>query len=263
MPNKVSINIISAALLVNVMRFYSNSRSVTPVVGTILIVALVVIIAASIGFVSLGFADDISSEPQFSSVSLEAVGVQGPGSNSVGNGSHIRIPNADQCEYYHTVIVLEHNGGNNFDSEDLEYDIELSNDDDTLRGTFNDSVSNPGVTAQAGDQILIALDSNVGVTGNEDFEGGTDCGESGGSSDSRSAVLFGDKNAWNPSDAGSVGELFDIADTFLDGEDHSIDEVSVRIRHMPSNTILVETETSNVIVVDEYEEDEPRTALFP
>lgn len=203
-----------------------DSRGVSPVIGVVLLVAITVLLAATVGVFATSFSDS-QSEPQYSSVTIESV------EKSDGDDIEIPMPAEDLCEFYHVAIRMEHQGGNSFDSGELEYLIEVSGDDGTtLSGRFNESVANPGVTARAGDEIVIGLDSDTSKANCDD---------------SKSTVLFDGDLAWNPDEAGQVGDLYDIHDTFLEPETEELTTIRVRIVHLPSETILVDETERNII----------------
>lgn len=109
-----------------------------------------------------------------------------------------------------------------------------SRDDDTL-GRFNESVTRSRVRASAGDEIVIALDSDTSKA---------NCG--GGASDSKSTVLFEGEPAWHQDEAGQVGGLWDIHNTFLSASE-TLTEVHVRIVHTPSDTIIVDETYDDIV----------------
>lgn len=206
----------------------NNERGVSPVIAVVLMVVIVVLLAAVVGILVTGIADNGPGDPQYSAVTVTGV------EKSSGN---IEVPEASGCQHFHVVIRMVHTEGDAFDSEDLEYVIEASGETETLSGRFNRSVATPGVTATAGDEIVIALDSDT------DFE---DCGS--GPEDSKSVVLFEGEEAWNPDAAGQVGDLYNIHNTFLaSGSPDDLEEIRIRIVHTPSETIIVDTTEDNIV----------------
>ena len=216
-------------------QFLGANRSVSPVVGTILLVATTIIVAASIGFVALDYTDDVASEPnRLSTVDLESVQIDEDYVNSF-----VGSLDDEQCQYYHLVIELTHTQGDPLDSDELEYAIDLVGENGTqLSGTFNTSVAKPGATATSGDSIFIAIDSDT----NQEY-----CGNA--AEESKSAVLLGGDLAWDPDTAGQVGDLFDTHNTYLDGNnaDDTLEKLTLRIEHVPTGTIVIEEETTSIV----------------
>lgn len=208
----------------------SDPRGVSPVIGVVLLVAMTVMLAATVGVMVTGLADDGPDSPQYTTIEVESV------EKSVDG---IEVPDAGDCQHYHLVIRLTHTGGNSLDSEDLEYVIDVSGDDGTtLSGRFDESVARSGATAKAGDEILIAIDSDTDEA---------NCGED--SEDSKSTVLLGGQPAWHHDEAGQVGGLWNTYATFLSHDDETLTDVHVRIIHTPSDTMLVDETTDDVVDV--------------
>ena len=214
----------------------SVDRAVSPVVGIVLLVAVTVVVAASVGYVAVGTTDRIADEPsRLSTVDLVGAQIDDESVESFEGSLDSRL-----CQRYHLVIELVHEQGDPLDSEDLAYTIELVGEEGTtLTGTFNTSVAEPGATATAGDSIFIAIDSD---TSHSD-----DCGSD--YTESKSAVLLGGDLAWDPNKAGQVGDLYDTHNTYLDDSnaDDTLAAVTVRIEHVPTGTIVVEDRTTQIV----------------
>lgn len=219
-------------------RFLTATRSVSPVVGTILLVAAAIVVAASIGFVALDYTDEVADEPsRLSTVDIVGVQVDDESVESFEGSLDSNL-----CQRYHLVIELTHTHGDPFDSDALEYTIELVGEQgDTLSGTFDTSVAKPGATATAGDSIFIAIDSDSSPSSPPECGNNVD--------ESKSAVLLGGQLAWDPDTAGQVGDLYNTHNTFLD-ENNAADElaeVTLRIEHVPTGTIVIEERTTSIV----------------
>lgn len=204
------------------LRLRRESRGVSPVIGVVLMVAITVVLAGVMGVLVTGIGDDGPGGPQYTTVTVDSV-------EKSSGPIHVPTSESNDCEYYHLVIELTHQEGATLDSSDLEYVIDVSGDQGTtLSGRFNESVARSGVRASAGDEIVIALDSDTSKA---------NCG--GGASDSMSTVLFDGEPAWHQDEAGQVGGLWDIHNTFLSASE-TLTDVHVRIVHTPSDTIIVD-----------------------
>lgn len=132
----------------------NGDRGVSPVIGTILMVAIAVILAAVVGSFVLGIGGDLSQSPQVSlDVSDAADDVDNEGVNS-GDGPD-------------DIIVIEHSGGDSLESSNLEL---------TVTNTSGESYSLEELpeTISAGDRITLTeirgsgaprADAEVGGTG--------------------------------------------------------------------------------------------------
>lgn len=210
-----------------------DSQAVSPVIGVVLMVAITVVLAAVLGVMVTGIGDDGPGGPQYTTVSVDSV-------EKTTGDIHVPTSESGDCEYYHLVIRMTHQQGATLDSSDLEYVIDVSGDDGTtLSGRFNESVARSGVSASAGDEIVIALDSNTSR--------GAACG--GSPSDSKSTVLFDGEPAWHQDEAGQVGELWDIYARILNDPAVTLAEVHVRIVHTPSDTIIVDETYDDIVDV--------------
>ena len=206
-----------------------GSRGVAPVIGVVLLVAITVLLATAVGAVVYTFGENEPQAPLQASLTIQSV---------EKSDEHIVVPQESVCGYYHLTIRMSHHSGDTLNSGELEYLIEISGEDGSaLSGQFNESVAEPDVTANAGDELVIALDSNTTAP-----EG--DCG-TGGAEGSKSAVLFGDDAAWDPDAVGQVGDLADIYGTYLDNGE-GIVSVRVRVVHTPSETIVIDQTTTDI-----------------
>ena len=215
----------------------SADRAVSPVVGIVLLVAVTVVVAASVGYVAVGTTDRIADEPsRMSTVDLVGAQVDDESVESFEGSLDSGL-----CQRYHLVIELVHEQGEPLDSEDLAYSIELVGETGTtLTGTFNTSVAEPGASTTAGDSIFIAIDSDS--SGSSPPECGSDYTES------KSAVLLGGDLAWDPDKAGQVGDLYNTHNTYLDPTStDNLAAVTVRIEHVPTGTIVVEDRTTRIV----------------
>lgn len=204
------------------------SRGVSPVIGVVLMVAITVVLAATVGAMMATFDDETQGAPQYTAVTIDGV-------QKSSGPIHVPTSETDDCEHFHLVLEMTPLEGASLDSTDLEYYVEVSGDDGTtLSGRFTESVARSGVSASAGEQIVIALDSDT----DEDFCGGP-------ASDSKSTVLFGGEPAWHQDEAGQVGGLYDIHNTFLSASE-TLTEVHVRIVHTPSDTIIVDETADDI-----------------
>lgn len=208
------------------------ARGVSPVIGVVLMVAITVILASVVGVLVTGIGEQGPDAPQYTTVTVDSV-------EKSDDGIYVPTAEAGDCEHFHLVISLTHQEGATLDSTDLEYVVEVSGDGGTtLSGRFNESVARSGVTAAAGDEIVIALDSDIDYA---------DC-DGSSASDSQSTVLLDGEPAWHQDEAGQVGDLWDIYATFLDTSE-TLTEVRVRIVHTPSDTIIVDETTDDVVDV--------------
>lgn len=208
------------------------ARGVSPVIGVVLMVAITVILASVVGVMVTGIGDQGPDAPQYTTVTIDSV-------EKSSDGIYVPTAESGDCEHYHLVISLTHQEGATLDSTDLEYVIDVSGEHGTtLSGRFNESVARSEVTASAGDEIVIALDSDI------DF---ADC-DGSSASDSKSTVLFDGTQAWHQDEAGQVGELWNIYATFL-GTSETLTEVHIRIVHTPSETIIVDETTDDIVDV--------------
>jgi len=206
-----------------------NARGAVPVVGIILMVGVGILLAGGVGIFVQTLTDSATTEePNFSAVGISSV---------EASNEDILVPaleEGDQCEYYHVVITIDHGGGDPFTSEDLQYQVEVSGSDETLSGAFTSEDVNPGETVSAGEQVVIALDSDTDPCG-------------GSPEDSENAIVFDGEPAWFPEDVGQAGDLYDIHNTFLeDGSPDDLEAIEVQIIHEPTDTIIVDERTTDI-----------------
>ena len=216
-----------------------GSRGVAPVIGVVLLVAITVLLAAAAGAMVYTFGENEPQAPLQASLTIQSV-------EKSADNITIAVDDEDVCADYHVVVTMEHRGGETLDSGDLEYVVEVSGDEGTtLSGRFNESVATPGVTASAGDEIVLGLDSDT------DAEGPCDAG--GVPEASNNTVVFGGEPAWDPEEASQVGDLWKIHDTYLDenNADDTLTEVRVRIVHLPSETVVIDETEDDIVDLDE------------
>jgi flagellin-like protein len=105
-------------------------RGVTPVIGTILVVAVVVVLAAAIGATTLGFTEDINEPPAKAVLDL-----------------NFKEADAEEPDWEKFLWRLEltHNGGDNVNGEDII--VYLNHGDVRLTGEYNGTLSS-GETAE-------------------------------------------------------------------------------------------------------------------
>lgn len=118
----------------------NKDRGVSPVIATILMVAITVILAAVIGSFVLGIGGDLSQSPQ---VSLD---VSDAADDVDNDGNPNNNPDNDGPD---DIIVIEHNGGDSLESSNLEL---------TVTNTSGESYALeelPG-TITTGDRITLA-----------------------------------------------------------------------------------------------------------
>ncbi|MGM0606443.1 MAG: type IV pilin [Halobacteriota archaeon] len=107
-------------------RLLHDDSAVSPVIGTILMVAITVILAAVIGTFVLGFGDDIDSTPN----------------------SKLDVSNDSA-----STVTLTHNGGDQLDLSEVTVLVD---------GTVaNDSVETARQTLGAGEDVTVDLDGNT------------------------------------------------------------------------------------------------------
>lgn len=205
------------------------SRGQSAVVGNLLLVAVVIVAAGVLGVAFIDIATDVDSAPEQASVTIAEV--------TASNNDIVVDAVDDDCDAYHLVITMEHAGGAEFSSSDLEYVVELNGfGDEQLSGRFNSTAATPEVTVSSGEQIVVAIDTDTDPT---------DCNLR--YDESQSAIVFGGETAWQPDDVGTAGELWDTHNTFMeDGSPDDLATVRVRIVDTGTDTVLVDEATSNI-----------------
>lgn len=210
-----------------------GDRSVSPVIGIVLIVALTIILAASIAFFAFSIGDrNLTDSPQFSSVEITDV-------NASDDDIHVsQLDDGETCAHYHLVITVSHQAGDDFTSDDLEYYIEVSGEDKTNEGRFISDDADPGRTATSGDDIIIALDADT----SGEFE---NC--KGEHEQSAVAIAFAGEPAWQPQPAEEEGELGNLHNTFFEeGSPDNLEEVSVTIIQDSTDTVIIDDSTTDI-----------------
>lgn len=207
-------------------------RAVAPVVGTLLLVAIVVLLAGTVVLSFDAVVDERSlSEPQFSGVQITDV--------EADDGS-IEVPalqQDDQCGSYHLVITIEHLGGDGFTSDELEYRIDAVGEETTVSGTFTSNDANPGATARAGDEIVIALDGDTNVD---------DCGVEGEFDESYIGLVFAGEPAWSPQQPPDAEGLGSLHNTFFEPDTENLQAVRVTIIQDSTRTIIIDDTTTDI-----------------
>ena len=209
-----------------------KDRAVTPVVGTVLIVAIVIILASVVAVTVFSEVDQESLDaPQYTNVQITDVEASdGPIEvSSLGVG--------DECDVYHLVITIEHLGGDDFSSDDLEYRIDAIGNDETISGSFTSSDANPGTTANAGDEIIIALDGDTDDS---------NCEVDGEFDRSYNGLVFGNEPAWTPNQPEEQDGLGSLHNTFFDDDTDELQEVRVTIIQDSTDTIIIDDETTDI-----------------
>lgn len=213
-----------------------RDRAVTPVVGTVLIVAIVVVLASVVAVSTFSNFDQESLDnPQFSDVQITAV---------EADDDNIPVPELDaegECSDYHLVITIEHLGGDDFTSDDLEYRIEAIGDSKTRTGSFTSDDANPGTTAATGDEIVIALDGDTSV--------GNDC-DVGDPDESYVGLSFAGEPAWTPQqpeDDEGLGSLHNTFFSDTNAPDEELQKVEVTIIQDSTDTIIIDGETTDIV----------------
>lgn len=205
-------------------------RGQSSVIGNLLLIGVVVVAGGVLGFAVLDIATDLDSAPEQASVTISDV----EASNE--NIPVEQIPDG-QCQDYHLVITMEHAGGAEFTSDDLEYVVDLNGvEDEELSGRFNSTDATPDVIIGAGDEIIIAID------GDTNFD---NCGDQ--VAESPSTIVFGGATAWNPDDVGQADELFDTHNTFMEaGSPDDLGAVRVQIVDTDTDTVLIDEATGDI-----------------
>ena len=210
-----------------------TDRAVTPVVGTILVVAIVVILASVVAVtVFTEWQEQPIDDVQFTNAQITDVNASdGP----------IEVPaldTTDQCGSYHLVITIEHKGGDDFTSDDLEYRIDAVGSDKTISGSLTSEDANPGTTAQSGDEIIIALDGDTSA--DSDCDVGTEWDQS------YIGLTFAGEPAWTPTQPEEEDGLGSLHNTFFDNEEDDLQEVRVTIIQDSTDTIIIDDETTEI-----------------
>jgi flagellin-like protein len=182
-----------------------QDRAVTPVISTILMVAIVVILAAVISTFALGFAENFSDPAP-----------------TVGDTTGEFVPGADE-----QVVRITHVAGDSVPVEEIEIIVRASGPGDDLptearlvdlpsNGFFGFSIDDTNIE---GNEELISEDI-----------------------DSARIIVVDDTNTWS---AGKTiqfeinSEGADFSDS-AQGDNNEADELEVIIVHTPSNSILSE-----------------------
>lgn len=120
-------------------RLFNNDRAVTPALSVILIVAITVILAATIGGYAIGVTDDIDQRPTYAA--LELTFDEEPAAKNV-------------YDEFRWDIELTHTGGDPVDADEIV--VQLDHGDQRVTGTLNK-------TLQAGETVqLILVHNNQG-----------------------------------------------------------------------------------------------------
>lgn len=126
-----------------VTRLFTETRAASSVIGTVLIVALVVILSASVGTFVVGFGDEVEESPPKASFSMN---------------QSTEVISADGSNYatYSTVTVT-HEGGDSIDKENIRL---------TVNGeqAWGVELANPGAsTPEDADDEVVPLWSGSGA----------------------------------------------------------------------------------------------------
>ena len=114
---------------------FGDGRGATPVVGTILVVAIVVILAAAIGATTLGYSEDISEPPAQAVLDLEFE--EAERTNPTGG-----------FDRFLWQLKLTHNGGDDVDGDDIM--VYLTHGPVELTGEYNGTLT-------SGDSVELAI----------------------------------------------------------------------------------------------------------
>jgi len=204
----------------------SGDRSVTSGMGVVLIVTITILLAASVSIFVMSITDqNITDTPQYSSVEITDV---------EATDGNIFVPELEggNCDSYHMVITITHMAGDDFTSDELEYFIEVSGQDETVSERFTSDDSHPGQTASSGDEILIGLDGDWHECGGNQFSSDT-------------AIVFADEPAWVPAER-TEGGLGNLYNTFLDDNTDDIQEVKVTIIQDSTDTVIIDDSTTDI-----------------
>ena len=187
-----------------------QDRAVTPVISTILMVAIVIILATTVSVFFLGVVEDINEPaPNVADTTGEFTTADGP----AGNRQFVRIT---------------HIAGDDVDVEEIEIIVRASGPDDDLP-TEARLVNLPG------DGYFTGSLDNSNIEGNDDL---IDQGPTAGGQ----IIVVDDSNVWS---AGKTIQ-FRIAVTGADfreppkSDNPNADELEVIIVHTPSNAIIFE-----------------------
>ncbi|WP_117363809.1 type IV pilin [Natrarchaeobaculum sulfurireducens] len=207
-----------------------GDRSVSSVVGVVLIVALTIILAASVAFFAFAISDrNMTDSPQFSSVEITDVNA------SDGPITVPELDDGDTCAHYHLVITVSHNAGDDFTSDELEYFIEASGEDETVSGRFTSDDADPGLTASSGDEIIIALDGDTNYP---------DCVDE--TEESEVAIVFAGESAWPPEQPDEGDDIGNLHNTFFEEDTDDLEEVSVTIIQDSTDTVIIDDSTTDI-----------------
>lgn len=177
-----------------------RDRSVAPVIGTILLVAIVVILASAIAVFALGFSEG-ASDP-------------GP---AIGQSTSEFVAGGDNTEQ---VVTIQHEGGDAVDVSELEIIVDATADCDA-EARLVDLPSDGGL-----DNTIVA----------ENIEGDDDLIDQ---STGQASALIGTADSENTFTAGTTIE-FRIPVMGCDFRLADNDSVTVKVIHVPTNSVLID-----------------------
>lgn len=157
-----------------------ESRGVSPVIGTILVVAVVVILAAVIGATAFGFTDDINEPPDKAVLDLDF------------KEADAEAPAYDEFLWE---IELTHQGGEDVSGEDIT--VTLTHGSVELTGEYDETLT-------SGDEVRVAVIHTNG--GHEDF----DCGD-----ENTACSLAGDEENFPDDDEMELLMIHEPSNTIL------------------------------------------------
>jgi len=133
-----------------------DRRGVSPVIATILVVAITVVIAAAVGATAFGFSDEVEEAPDQAVLDL-----------------NFEEEDAEEPDWEEFLweIELSHQGGDNVDGEDIT--VLLTHGDVQLTGEYDETLT-------SGDQVTVSVIHTDGDREGYDCEdGNTSCSLAG------------------------------------------------------------------------------------